>query len=60
MEVDAVVRSEDPPQSSSAGAKRVHYAGATHDIGVGGDPLSANGLDEEDRDDEAAYLRYQA
>ena len=40
-----------------ATAKKVHYAQQSHSVGVGGSP--ANDYDEDDRDDDAEYARYQ-
>jgi len=62
VELEAIVRNEEGPTVTSSTAKRVHYA-ATHDtmdIGVGGGAQSGNEYDEDDRDDDQAYLRYQA
>lgn len=60
VELDVTVRNEETHQAASLNAKRVHYGAETHDVGVGGEPQSANGYDEDDRDDEVAYLRYQS
>lgn len=59
VELDAIVRQEGNTQTTTAG-KRVHYAGPTHDVAVGGGPNSNQDYDEDDKDDDAAYLRYQA
>jgi hypothetical protein len=60
LEVEAVVRSDESPQTTGAGGKRVHHEGQTHDIGVGGDPLSNTNFNEDYRNDGAAYNAYQS
>ena len=58
IELDAVIRNPEGHQTGSGGAT----GGGQHDVAVGGDvtdPQDAGDYDEDDRDDDMAYARYQ-
>lgn len=68
VELEATVRNPDGPSGggSTGTTRRVHYAQQQHDVGVGAGGAGNNGYDEDDqndgadRDDDAAYERYQS